>query len=144
MWWRPPSPTLALASRWGVLKVGAWTKSKPNRSALPVSSVERQTVRSSCSSASMMEAGRFPAAASKVPRPPACHGVPARLSRLVPVVVYGETYPRRAALPCARTQGAIEAAYDREEMLEARREWMEKWAQFVSGADAASVTPLRA
>ena len=40
-------------------------------------------------------------------------------------------------------KGAIEQAYDREEMLEARREWMEKWAAFLSGAEASNVVPLR-
>jgi integrase len=38
---------------------------------------------------------------------------------------------------------SIQAAYDREELLEARREVMEKWARFLSGADADNVVPLR-
>jgi integrase len=40
-------------------------------------------------------------------------------------------------------KGAVEAAYDLEEMLEARREAMSDWAQFLSGADADNVVPLR-
>jgi integrase len=40
-------------------------------------------------------------------------------------------------------KGAVEQAYDREEMLKDRREWMEKWAAFLSGADADNVVPLR-
>ena len=47
-----------------------------------------------------------PAVASKATRPPAGDGVPSRLPRLVPIVVYGETCPCRGrrALPRARTQ----------------------------------------
>jgi integrase len=36
------------------------------------------------------------------------------------------------------------AAYDREEMLEDRRVWMERWANFLSGEDSADVVPIRA
>ena len=39
---------------------------------------------------------------------------------------------------------ATSAAYDREEMLEHRREVMERWAKFLSGEDAANIIPLRA
>jgi hypothetical protein len=37
---------------------------------------------------------------------------------------------------------ATQAAYDREEMLEARRPVMEQWAAFLSGADS-NVVPLK-
>ena len=40
-------------------------------------------------------------------------------------------------------KGAVEQAYDREEMLEDRREWMEKWAAFLGGADADNVVPIK-
>ena len=39
---------------------------------------------------------------------------------------------------------AVLAAYDREEMLEDRRVWMERWATFLSGEDSADVVPIRA
>jgi integrase len=38
---------------------------------------------------------------------------------------------------------ATQAAYDREEMLEARRPVMEKWAAFLSGKTADNVVPIR-
>jgi integrase len=38
---------------------------------------------------------------------------------------------------------AVQKAYDREEMLEHRREVLERWARFLSGADS-NVVPLRA
>jgi integrase len=38
---------------------------------------------------------------------------------------------------------ATQAAYDREEMLEQRRDAMERWASFLSGADTSNVVPLR-
>lgn len=40
-------------------------------------------------------------------------------------------------------ENAVQAAYDREEMLEARRPVMERWAAFLSGADASNVVPLK-
>jgi integrase len=40
-------------------------------------------------------------------------------------------------------KGAVEQAYDREEMLEDRRKVMERWAAFLRGADADNVIPLR-
>ena len=75
-----------------------------------------------------------PEAASKATRPSACHGVPARLSRFVPVVVYGEICRGRGALPRARTQ---------ERGGGDDREWMEKWAAFFGGADADNVVSIK-
>jgi integrase len=46
------------------------------------------------------------------------------------------------ALAHAR-EDATQAAYDREEMLPARREVMEKWASFLSGKDADNVVPMK-
>jgi hypothetical protein len=43
----------------------------------------------------------------------------------------------------ARENGAVEAAYDREEMLEHRREVMERWANFLSDRTSDNVVPLR-
>ena len=40
-------------------------------------------------------------------------------------------------------KSAVEASYDREEMLEDRRERMEKWARFLSGADADNVVSIK-
>ena len=40
-------------------------------------------------------------------------------------------------------KGAVEQVYDREEMPEDRREWMEKWARFLSGADADNVVSIK-
>ena len=40
-------------------------------------------------------------------------------------------------------KGAIEVASDREEMLEARREWIEKWAAFLGRADADNVVSIK-
>ena len=40
-------------------------------------------------------------------------------------------------------KGAVEQAYDREEMLKDRREWMERWAAFVTGSDAGNVVPIK-
>ena len=40
-------------------------------------------------------------------------------------------------------KGEVEKAYDREEMLEARRKVMAKWAKFLGGADADNIVPLR-
>jgi integrase len=41
-------------------------------------------------------------------------------------------------------EDATQAAYDREEMLEDRRVWMERWAKFLSGEASADVVALRA
>ena len=40
-------------------------------------------------------------------------------------------------------EDATQAAYDREEMLEARRPVMEKWATFLSGEDVDNVVPIK-
>ena len=40
-------------------------------------------------------------------------------------------------------KGAVEQAYDRKEMLEARRECMEKWTGFIGGAEADNVVSLK-
>ena len=40
-------------------------------------------------------------------------------------------------------EDATQAAYDREEMLEHRREVMEQWAAFLSGPDADNVVPIK-
>ena len=52
--------------------------------------------------------------------------------------------PREVAGSCLARErkDATQQAYDREEMLEHRREVMERWASFLSGADA-NVVPLR-
>ena len=40
-------------------------------------------------------------------------------------------------------EDATQAAYDREEMLDHRREVMERWAKFLSGEGSADVVPIK-
>ena len=40
-------------------------------------------------------------------------------------------------------EDATQAAYDREELVEERRELMEDWAKFLSGGDSADVVPIK-
>jgi hypothetical protein len=52
--------------------------------------------------------------------------------------------PMRSPSLASRTDGRTRRAkaYDREEMLETLREWMEKWVKFLSGAES-NVVPLK-